>query len=69
MRIATANSTFATGEASYSADSFVVSSASTFVLKIPHIANPQTITCLRIGKTSAALIALPVSHLTFTVIH
>jgi len=51
MRIATANSTFAIGEASYSADSYAVSSASTFVLNIPHIANMQTITCLRIGET------------------
>jgi len=51
MRIATANSTFATGEASYAAYSFVVGSASTFMLKIPPIANPQTITCLRIGET------------------
>ena len=51
MRIATANSTFATGEASYAAYSFVVGSASTFVLNIPHITNLQTITCLTIGET------------------
>jgi len=59
MRITTANSTFATGEASNSADSYVVSSASTFVLKIPPIANPQTITCLRIGETPKSLTAHP----------
>jgi hypothetical protein len=47
MRMAAANSTFAIGGVSCSADSFVVIkvwfSASTFVVKSPPIANLQTV--------------------------